>query len=415
MKLKRTLLMSAIITTVRLSAGFISNKVLAVFIGPGGIALIAQFQSFVNIVTIVATGAADKGVVKYSSELKDNEIKKYQMLSTALIISVIVSIICGLVIIVNAGYLSVFMLMNIKYKIIFCILGAVLTVYAFNQLLLSYINGIGNIKLFTSASLLGSIIGLILTCFLSIRYGISGAFISLVLAQSLNFMVTLFFAVKHKIIEFSKFYLRIDKEYLHKLNRFSLISITIVLSTSFTQIITRDYLMQHVSIDFAGYWFGMQRISDAYLMIIGTALATYYLPIMARLNSFEQICDELYRGYRLLVPIIMITAGLIYMFRHIIVLLLYSNKFLPMEHLFIWQFIGDIFKICGSMIAQIIMARSKVRLYIFSEILYNLFYILSAVILINLLGGIGSVVSFAITYFLYFLVLFFLFKKRYIC
>ena len=368
-----------------------------------------------NIVTVVATGAVDKGVVKYGAELKDNEIEKYKMLSTALMLSLIVSVICGLIMVFSAKYLAMIMLINLKYTIVFYILAAVLIAYALNQLLMSLINGVGDIDLFTKASLLGSIIGLVLTCYLSIKYGVTGALIAIVMAQSLNFIITLFLAVKYRIIRLRKFNFKINRDYFNKLNKFSLISITIVVCTSLTQIITRDYLMRQVSTDFAGYWLGMQRISDAYLMIITTALTTYYLPTMARLESFEEIRDELYRGYQLIIPIIVATAGIIYIFRHGIIILLYSRKFLPMENLFIWQFVGDIFKICGSMIAQIVMARSRVRLYVLSEVLYNVFYILSAIIFIHLFGGIGSAISFAVTFLFYFLMLFFLLQRRYVC
>lgn len=415
MKLKNTVFMSGVITTVRLSTGFLSNKVLAVFIGPAGIALLAQFQSFVNIVTVIATGAVDKGVVKYSSELKENDVERYKMLSTAFILCLVVSIICGIVIVCSSHYLAALLQINLKYIFVFYALAGVLIAYSLNQLLMSLINGVGDINLYTWANLIGSVIGLIFTYFLSVKYGVSGALIAIVAAQSLNFIITLFLAIKYRVINLRKLNFQLNHEYLHKLNKFSLISITIVLCTSLTQIITRDYLMQQVSIDFAGYWLGIQRISDAYLMIITTALTTYYLPTIARLKNFEDIKDELYRGYSFIIPLIIASATLIYIFRHAIILILYSKKFLPMADLFIWQFIGDIFKICGSMIAQVIMARSMVKLYILSEVLYNAFYILSAIIFIHLFGGMGSVISFTVTYFFYFIILYFLLMRRYVC
>ncbi|MCV5857016.1 O-antigen flippase, partial [Escherichia coli] len=64
MTLVKTSLLSLIATFFKMLSGLVINKVVSVYIGPAGLAVIGQFQNFSQLVQIAAQGAINNGVVK---------------------------------------------------------------------------------------------------------------------------------------------------------------------------------------------------------------------------------------------------------------------------------------------------------------------------------------------------------------
>ena len=95
-------------------------------------------------------------------------------------------------------------------------------------------------------------------------------------------------------------------------------SIVSTLTLPIAQIYIRKLIISKFDINQAGIWQAMMRISDGYLAIITSALGIYYLPKLASINSEDSIRREIFSGYKLLVPIILICSVCIYLFRFFI-------------------------------------------------------------------------------------------------
>ena len=54
-------------------SGLVINKIIAIYIGPAGIALIGQFQNFMGIITTIGNGAINSGVTKYVAEYHEDD------------------------------------------------------------------------------------------------------------------------------------------------------------------------------------------------------------------------------------------------------------------------------------------------------------------------------------------------------
>ncbi|HDD9762742.1 TPA: O-antigen flippase, partial [Escherichia coli] len=61
-------ILSAIFTFLKMIAGFIVGKVIAIYTGPSGIAMLGQVQSLMNISVGVATSPVGNGLVRYTAE-----------------------------------------------------------------------------------------------------------------------------------------------------------------------------------------------------------------------------------------------------------------------------------------------------------------------------------------------------------
>ncbi|MEO8567955.1 MAG: hypothetical protein ABI419_02425, partial [Ginsengibacter sp.] len=86
MNLIKTSFYTSLSTAVSFITGFIITKVVAVKIGPKGMAYLGQFQNTTAILTMLATGAIATGVIKYLAEYKGDHFRKQKIINTSFVI-----------------------------------------------------------------------------------------------------------------------------------------------------------------------------------------------------------------------------------------------------------------------------------------------------------------------------------------
>ena len=145
--------LTAISTLVKMLAGFISIKVVAVIVGPSGIALLGQLSNFSIIIMTLASGGINNGVTKYIAENKNYPRKIQLFLSTALQITLVLSLVSGICLIIFSSLLSDLILTETKYSYVFILFGVTLILYALNKLLMSIINGYKEFNKFVNISI----------------------------------------------------------------------------------------------------------------------------------------------------------------------------------------------------------------------------------------------------------------------
>lgn len=411
MKLIKTSFFSAIITLIRIASGFVAGKVVALFTGPAGVALIGQFTNFISIVLTFANGAINSGVIKYTAEFKDDEVQLKKLFSTSLRISIYCSGIFGVLLLMFASYISQFLFHSSLYCNPIRVLGITIILYSLNSLLIAILNGLQQIKKYTLVNTAGSIIGLLFTVILVFYFKIEGALYALVLTQSIVFFVTLVLIIKSDWFSWSYFKQPFDKESAKKLSHYSLMAITTSLCMPVAHIILRNLIISELGLDSAGYWQGMMRISDGYLMLITTSLSTYYLPKLASLNGNRELRKEIFQGYKIILPVVFISCLSIYWLRFIIIKVLFTGEFEAMSELFLFQLLGDFFKMAAWILAFLMVAKSMTIIFIITEIVFTLTYVLLSYICISLFKLNGITIAFAINYFLYLIVMIIVFRK----
>lgn len=411
MKLVRTTIFSAIITFIRIASGFVAGKAVAIFTGPAGVALVGAFTNFITIVLTFANGAINTGVVKYTSEYTDDEERLKQLFSTSLTISVCCSVIFGLVIAITAPYLSNWVFASNLYTSPVRVLGLTIILYSLNSLLISILNGKGQIKTYTIVNTLGSFIGLIFTVVLVFYYKIEGALYALVLSQSIVFFVTALMVIRSPWFSWGYFNKGFNRVLAIKLSHYSLMAVISALTVPLSQIILRNMVISKLGVDEAGYWQGLMRISDGYLMLITTSLSTYYLPKLSSLKTDFEIKNEVLNGYKIILPAVFAGCLIIYLFRFFIIEILFTPTFSSMEALFFWQLIGDFFKMVAWILAYLMLAKSMTKMYIFTEIFFSASYIVFGYVFIHFFQVKGVVIAFAVNYFIYMIVMLVIFRN----
>ncbi len=388
------------------------SKIIAIYLGPEGLGLIGQLNNFILIATMVAGGCISTGVTKYIAEFRKNEPDSVApFISTAFRIILFTGCLTALVLILFSEYIARLTLLNVNYQYIFLIFGSTILLYSGNNFLISILNGYKEFKKFNVVNSVTSLIGLLISLTLIYIYNIKGALISLVVNQSLVFAFTIIFVRKEPW--FKKEFFFNNFNYLHFKKLFSFILMTLVstVCVPLVQLILRRYVIENFSLTRAGWWEAINRISNVYLMFIVTTLTTYYLPRLSEINQEGELRKEILKVYKVVIPFILILSTIIYLFRHVIIAILFTQDFQQTEQLFLFQLIGDIFKIASWLLAFLMIAKAMTTRYLITEVLFSATFLLLSIFLLNKFDIIGLTYAYAINYLLYFISMCMIFRK----
>lgn len=413
MTLIKTSVLTAISTIITVISAFVINKVVAMYAGPTGLALIGQLKDFVTMITNISNGAITQGIVKYTAEYETIE-KKQKIFSTSIIVSLISSSIIAIILVVFNSFLSELILKDIQYGGVFIVFAFTVFLFALNTVLMSILNGQKEIKKYVLVNIVNSSLALIITSLLVLKFNIHGALYALVINQSIVFFVTLMFVLKSVWFRWEYFKQGLDKESLSKLSRYSLMSITSVLTVPVSHLIVRNYIGENLGWDSAGYWQGIWYISTMYLMLITTSLSVYYLPKLSEIKDKNELKKEIFNGYKIIMPIVIVSATLIYLLKEYVIIIAFDEKFMPVLELFKWQLIGDTIKICSWLLSYLMLAKAMTKIFIFTEIIFSLFFVLLSIYFINNYGLVGVTYAYFCNYIIYLATMLIIFKKRFV-
>jgi PST family polysaccharide transporter len=135
-------------------------------------------------------------------------------------------------------------------------------------------------------------------------------------------------------------------------------------------------------------------------------LTVYFLPKFSKLEDSKELKLEIFNGYKIVLPVVAICSVAVFIFRDNVISVLFTKEFLPMGELFSWFMFGDVLKV-GSWIASfLLLSKAVTKTFILLEITFTLIYIALNLILINIYGIKGAAIAYAVTYLLYWLIMY---------
>ncbi len=403
--------LTSISTLVRMLTGFVSIKVVALLVGPEGIAVMGQLSNFTTIALAAATLGINNGITKYVAEYKDDKPVLSLFISTAYKITLWGSLACGAVMIALCRPLSEWILHDGQWWYVFVIFGLTIIFYTMNGLLMSIVNGTKDFRKFVWVNIIGSIVGLVFTLVFVYTMQLDGALISIVTYQSVIFFVTLWM-VRHEFWFRSSFFrAKPDRETLRKYLHYTVMTLVSVALLPVSQMILRGYVMTNISETEAGWWEAMNRLSNVYLTVILSSFSIYYLPRLSELKSASELRHEITNAYKFLVPAMLVGFTAIYFLRDFLIWLLFSPEFIPVRDLFAWQLAGDFFKIASWLLAFLMVAKSRTAAFVSTEIIFSLSFLGLAFFMLNKNGIVGLTQAYMLNYIAYTITMAVLFRK----
>ena len=404
--------LNGISVLIKIAVGFVTSKVIAVFVGPSGMALVGNLRNFITSIENFGMLGFQNGIIKYVSEYENDEIRLKKLLSTIVIYILVAILVLSAFLFFFSTYLNNEIFgANFHYKSIFIAFAMGLPWYMASLFLVSVLNGFGAFIKVIRITIYGNLLGLILSLLLIYYYHTFGALLSVILAPSLLFFVTIFHV--NSTVAFSKLIsLRtFDFSIIKKLSEYSLMTLISSVFGPLVYLSIRNNVIENLSIEKAGYWEAISRISSYYMLFLVTILTVYFLPKLSKAVN-NQKTKKIFRSYfKGIIPLFTFGLIILYCVKDLLIPIILSKAFQPVSTLFFWQLVGDFFKALSLILGYQFFAKKLTKAFIFFELLSLLVQWLTSNYFITVYDIQGVVIAHAVTYFIYLIALLLYFKK----
>ena len=413
-KMLVSLAANGVATVIKSVTGLLMTKIIAVFVGPAGIALVGQLFNFITMTSVMATGGISSGIIKYVAEYRSDKKTLKNTVDNALFIIAVCSIVLTFIIMFFYRKIALILFQSEQYSSIIIFYSIVLCLSSLATFFISVINGYKDIRSYVTIGIISNLVGFVVSSFLVVLFRVYGALLALAIGSIPTLIVSIFFLKRFDWFNIKQFSIRsVNKKEIYKYLKYSGMTLVAACAVPLAQITIRNHIMTTLSCEVAGYWQALLKLSDAYLVIITSSFAVYYLPRLSEIQNVDELKKEVIASYKIIIPVIILICFFIYIFRYYIIIILYSKQFLVMKDLIPIQLIGDFFKITSWVLAYIMIARAMIWTFILSEIFFNALYALLAVFLIGKYQIPGVLYAYVINYILYLLVMIIVFWRQY--
>lgn len=407
--------LTTIATIFKILSGIVLNKMLAIFVGPSGIAIIGQLQNFTQIASTIAQLGINTGVTKYVSEYKREDLKVHKVLNAATRITIVATIVVSFGTVIFSKQLSIILMEDSRYQYIFYVFSLNLFLFVLNNLYISYINGKRDIRQFFIISVIQSSISVLITSLLVYCFGLSGALIALVLNQSIIFIFIIPFIKDDKNLVVDNFFAKIDSYVVHNLLKYGIAGLVTVFCGPLILILIREEIINQVGIDTAGHWQAVWYISSTYLLFVSTIISVYFFPKFSEIQDLSILNKELVKALVLVFSLVAILSILIYLVRDYIIGILFSESFYQARDLFLFQVMGDVIRSLCLIFSYLFLSRARTKSFIFLEIFSGIGLFILCSIFLPIYGAQGITLGYFINsvmlLFCFLIFYYFSFKK----
>ncbi len=188
-------------------------------------------------------------------------------------------------------------------------------------------------------------------------------------------------------------------------------ALTSSLFSPLSQITIRNFITKDLSLESAGIWEAMNRVSGMYLLFVTTSIATFYLPRLSELKESFSLKEEIVKTAKILLPVLALTCFIIFISRDLVISILFTKEFSEMRYLFPLQMAGDFFKISSWLLACLFWAKAMVKPFILTEAIFGITSVLFTMFFVSNFGLEGSAYAYALNYFIYMLTMLWIFRK----
>ncbi|MGE4347564.1 MAG: O-antigen translocase, partial [Flavobacteriaceae bacterium] len=297
------------------------------------------------------------------------------------------------------------------FSIVFRVTALTIPLFALNIFLIAIINGLSEFKKVIYINIVGNLLGFGFTIFMVLQYGISGALLAMAFVPAILFVVSWFWISKSLDL---KRYIKkglYDFSVIRNLSEYSLMAFVSAFCLPIIYLKIRTNAIDVVGLENAGNWEAMNRLANFYLIFVSTLLSVYFFPKLAQSESDRQTQSVFFDYYKSIIPMFLVGGLILYFLRDIFITLIYSERFLVLSDLFLWQLAGDFFKVCSLVLGYQFFAKKMTKAFLVTEIFSIAVLYFSSNYLMRTFGTEGLVIAHTVTYFIYFFVLLIMFRK----
>ncbi|KAF2512766.1 O-antigen translocase [Flavobacterium zhairuonense] len=393
----------------------IRTKLIAVFIGPAGMGIIALLNSTLGVLSSISGFGIETSSVKNISENYKNEDLK-TVAKTIQIVKKIVfftGIFGMLLTFVFSKALSIMTFGDSSQTFAFAVLS--ITVF-FKQLSsgqLAVLQGLRSFRLLAKANLYGNLFGLLFSIPLYYFLKIDAILPTIIIASLSAFIFSFYYSNKVKT----------EKEKIHNsellLEGKAIVKLGFMLTISSVLTLLSTYLVQIFvgkigGLEQVGFYNAGFTLLNSYVGIVFTVMSTDYFPKLASINTDndkvrESVQQQAFISVLIITPIIVSFIA----FSSLIIKLLYTSKFEAIIPMICAGIIGMLFRAVSWSMGFILIAKGDSKMFIKTAIGFNTLSLLMNIAGYYFYGLQGLGISFCLYFLCHFIGLKIITKNRY--
>ncbi|CAM8047165.1 lipid III flippase WzxE [Atlantibacter hermannii] len=402
MSLAKASVWTAASTLIKIAAGLLVIKLLAVAFGPEGVGQAGNFRQLITVLGVLAGAGIFNGVTKLVAQHHDDpeQLKRVTGTSSAMVLGF--STLLAAVFLLAAQPISMGLFGHDRYQNVVRLVAFIQMGIAWANLTLAILKGFRDARGNALSLIIGSIIG-VAAWYLCFRLGgYEGALLGLALVPALVVFPALWMMKRREHVPFSYLKPRWNSALAGQLSKFTLMALMTSVTLPVAYVMMRNLMAAQYSWDEVGIWQGVSTISDAYLQFITATFSVWLLPTLSRLTAKEDITHEVVRSLKFVLPAVAAASFTVWLLRDFAIWLLFSVKFAAMRDLFAWQLVGDVLKVGAYVFGYLVIAKASLRFYVLAEI--SQFALLTGFSrwLIPAHGALGAAQAYMATYIVYF-------------
>ncbi|OXB05319.1 O-antigen translocase [Flavobacterium plurextorum] len=393
----------------------IRSKFIALFIGSAGIGIVGLLTSTIGVVASITNfGLGTSAVRDVSAANAEEDKTRISIITTVLKYWVWVTGILGMIVVILLSpILSQVTFGNSSYIYPFILISVTLLFNQLNTGQLAILQGMQKLQYLAKASLSGNFLGLITTLPLYYFFGVKGIVPAMIIASIISFCISWHFSNKNTIKSVTLPRNQIYSEGKHMLKMGFMISLNGLL-VSATAYLIQIFINSRGGVEQVGLFTAGFSIINVYVGLIFTAMATDYFPRLSSVSHSNELCKKVINqqaeiSILILGPIIMVFL----VFIKLVILLLYSHKFFPIEEMVLWLALAVFFKAAAWSIGFILLAKGASKVFFWNDLAGNLYMLFLDILGYYLWGLTGLGISFFVGYTLYFIQILMLSKIKY--
>ena len=407
-RLLKVTAMTGLLTLLRMMMGFVIAKVVAIYTGPTGMAMLGQLQSMTASLNGIVNAPAGSGIVRFTAEHHDHGFDacspwwRASVRWIMVLLAILIPLGCLL-----AKPLSNWLFSNTDYAWLIIVSTLGLPFSAAGTLVNSVTNGQQQYKRYVGLGMLSVLISSTIMLTFIIKGNLTGALLAAAMQAGLIGCVMLVASLRQPWFKLQYWWGTSGQVERRAIGGYILMAITSALTVPVSLVLVRNILVAEVGWEQAGQWQAVWKISEVYLGVITMALGTYYLPKLASIKGVEAIRYEINMVAKIIMPIVVCMAVIVYISRDFAIQILFTSEFNSARDLFAIQLLGDVVKIASWLYAYPMLARGTTRWFVTTEIIFSFSWILFSWVCISKYGTQGANMAYLINYVLYFLFLYF--------
>lgn len=393
----------------------IKSKFIAVFLGPVGMgvsALLTSSTGFITALTHFGLGvSAVKNVAVANSS--GDEKKLGQTIAVFRKLVWFTGLLGFVITLLLAPWLSELAFGNRDYTFAFMFISITLLLTQISDGQTVILRGTRRIQYMAKSSMIGSLIGLLISIPLFYFLGNKGITPSIVLTAISALIVTWYYSRKVHVPK-----VKIDSKLLYNegkdmLKMGFLISLSglITLGTSY---IMRIFISNNGGIADVGLYNAGFAIIGTYVGLVFTAMGTDYYPRLAAVSNDNSKCrDEINQQAEIALLILAPILIIFLVFINYAVVLLYSKQFTAVTAMVQWAAVGIFFKSTSWALGIVFISKGDSKVFFWNELITNIYLLAFNVIGYHYGGLTGLGISFLIGYMLHMLQMYLVTRKLY--